>query len=132
MSYEARLKSPRRSRDKFSAVGTLTNSESLYIGRRSPATTYWVHGLIDEVRVSKSARSADWIRASHACVADAFMQFGPVLINTDLDGDHQVTFADLATLLNYWLQRGDDLPADFFPDGQINLQDFAITAQYWQ
>jgi biopolymer transport protein ExbB len=36
-----------------------------------------LQGILDEVRVSRVARSAEWIRLQHASMTDALMTFGP-------------------------------------------------------
>lgn len=36
-----------------------------------------LHGLLDEVRVSRIARSTAWIRLQHAAMSDALVTFGP-------------------------------------------------------
>ena len=48
-----------------------TNDEDMTIGRRGDATEAF-DGIIDEVRVSNVARSADWIAAQHLSMSDTF------------------------------------------------------------
>jgi len=47
-----------------------------YIGRTSASASYDWNGLIDEVRISSSARSAAWIKASHESEIDDLLDFG--------------------------------------------------------
>jgi hypothetical protein len=52
----------------------LTSNASLYIG--SVGTEDYFDGLIDEVRVSAIARSANWIAAQHKSMTDTFATYG--------------------------------------------------------
>lgn len=47
------------------------------IGRHALYDNLFFDGAIDEVRVSRTARSANWIRAQHASMVDAFVTIGP-------------------------------------------------------
>jgi len=53
----------------------------------------------------------------------------------DYDDDGQVSFNDLAFLLDYWLETCTSdvncIEADFTSNGTINFADFAICAQQW-
>ncbi len=48
-----------------SSVGSTDNSEALVIGRQTSVGGIYLDGIIDEVRVSNKARSADWITTSY-------------------------------------------------------------------
>ncbi|NQU43547.1 DUF2341 domain-containing protein, partial [bacterium] len=48
----------------LSGLGALDNTEDLLIGRRD-WTLYLFDGMIDELRIEKSARSDDWIKVCH-------------------------------------------------------------------
>lgn len=57
------------------SIGSVDNAFAFDIGR---AGTGVFKGTIDEVRIYPDVRSADWIKAEHANLADdAFLQFGP-------------------------------------------------------
>ncbi len=47
------------------------NSAPLYLGNGNGNSDRVFPGLIDELRISNVARSADWVKATHDCVADA-------------------------------------------------------------
>ena len=64
---------------------TISNLDNLYAGSgplylgNGNATSSAFNGLIDEVRISNVARSADWVKASHDTVAEAsFATYGDV------------------------------------------------------
>ena len=50
---------------------------------------------------------------------------------TDLDHNGYIELPDLADLCEYWLQTGTGMPADFYPDGTVDLQDFSILGLAW-
>jgi hypothetical protein len=54
------------------------NDEDVSIGRYTGGWpgTYDLDGIIDEVRISNVARSADWIKAQYLSMTDAFITFG--------------------------------------------------------
>jgi hypothetical protein len=60
-------------------------SAKLYLGNQtSGRSTEAFNGLIDEVRISKVARSAAWVKAAHDTVADAsFARYSAVRANND-------------------------------------------------
>lgn len=53
-----------------------TNAENAAIGSQDHGSGRHVDGVIDEVRVADTARSADWIRAQHLSMTDAFVTYG--------------------------------------------------------
>jgi hypothetical protein len=60
-------------------LGTLANSRPLRIGEEGdtdPEGGFNFSGTIDEVRLSRTARSNNWIRAQHLSMSDAFISFG--------------------------------------------------------
>lgn len=59
----------------------VTNSQSLTIGRYQAAGEYF-SGTLDEVRVSNTARSADWMRAEFQTSADLFILWPESLTQT--------------------------------------------------
>jgi len=53
------------------------NDEEVFIGKFDfGGGSYDVDGIIDEVRISNVARSADWIKASYLAGTDSFITFG--------------------------------------------------------
>jgi hypothetical protein len=54
------------------------NSENVIIGAEQDGAANWFTGFIDEVRISASARSADWIAAQHQSMTDSFVNYGDV------------------------------------------------------
>jgi hypothetical protein len=83
------------------SVGTLANGQPLGIARESDGTPdYYFDGRVDEVRLSKGARSDAWMRAQHRSMRDAgFVTFGPEaaqccgLVVTELAADPDAGFA---------------------------------------
>ena len=49
----------------------LSNTAALYLGNSHGQAKTPFPGQIDELRISNVARSADWVKATHDCVADA-------------------------------------------------------------
>ena len=67
-------------------VGTVFDGETpLYLGnRQSGNSSNGYNGLVDEVRISRVARSAAWVKASHDTVADdAFARYSSARTNND-------------------------------------------------
>ena len=54
-----------------------TPSSGSHIGSDCDGARLFFDGLIDEVRISGVARSADWIAAQYDSMTDAFVTFGP-------------------------------------------------------
>ena len=66
-------------------------SGPLYIGGWTGAAGF--PGQIDEVRISRVARSADWIKATRDCVTvDGFAEYEPINLNASWD-DYAMKFA---------------------------------------
>ena len=68
------------------ATGTLYSGDApLLLGNRATSNaSNCYNGLIDEVRISRVARSAAWVKASHDTVADgAFARYSAVRANND-------------------------------------------------
>lgn len=55
-------------------TGTGLNASDLDIGRREGSTYF--DGIVDEVRISSTARSAEWIEAQYKSMMDDFISFG--------------------------------------------------------
>ena len=57
-------------------AGVLANATTVLIGRggKDTGTACW-NGLIDEVRITNSALSADWIGAQYAAMSDAMVTY---------------------------------------------------------
>ncbi len=53
-----------------------TNSASCALGSNVDGTSSFFDGLIDEVRVAATARTAEWIAAQYLSMTDAFIAFG--------------------------------------------------------
>lgn len=53
-----------------------TGSQNVGIGHDIGVTGNWMDGVIDEVRISDSARSADWIAAQYLSMTDNFITYG--------------------------------------------------------
>ncbi len=67
-------------------TGTVFDGETpLYLGnRQSGNSSNGYNGLVDEVRISRVARSAAWVKASHDTVADgAFARYSVARTNND-------------------------------------------------
>ncbi|GAH08488.1 unnamed protein product, partial [marine sediment metagenome] len=45
--------------------------------------------------------------------------------------DYIVDYSDMATVAQQWLLEGENLEADLFTDGIVNLPDFAEFASHW-
>ncbi len=66
--------------DSNPGVGSLANARPLRIGEEGdadPEGGFNFAGTIDEVRLSRTARSNNWIRAQHLSMTDAFISFEP-------------------------------------------------------
>ena len=59
--------------DSFGTVTMLPGRSPFYLGD----TNGPIDGTIDEVRISRSARSADWVRAQHRSMTRRFISFSP-------------------------------------------------------
>jgi hypothetical protein len=62
----------------------ISNTNSWVIGSNCNAgcasSSNQYGGIIDEVRVASTARSADWIKAQHLSMTDEFIKWGGVTI----------------------------------------------------
>ncbi|MCB1175291.1 MAG: DUF2341 domain-containing protein [Leptospiraceae bacterium] len=60
-------------------AGSLSNASTVLIGKGAKDTgaNSW-NGLIDEVRISNAAQSADWISAQYASMSDSYLLYGSV------------------------------------------------------
>ena len=70
-------------------TGSIANdNEGIFFGRQG-GTQFPSDGRIDEVRISNTARSADWIAAQYKSMSDTFITFGAEqgLPTLDLDAD---------------------------------------------
>ena len=54
------------------------NVEHVIIGAVQNGMADWFDGVIDEVRISATPRSPDWIAAQHLSMTDAFLYYGPL------------------------------------------------------
>src|SRR5262249_50009351 len=59
-------------------------------------------------------------------IADGYFQLHTTFLTADLNGDCQVSLADLALLLSMFGQTGANLLADINGDGQVSLDDLAL------
>jgi hypothetical protein len=65
--------------DVNGGLGAISNARPLRIGEEAdsdPEGGFNFQGTIDEVRLSKVARTDNWIRAQHLSMTDAFLSFG--------------------------------------------------------
>ncbi|MCP4198121.1 MAG: DUF2341 domain-containing protein [Proteobacteria bacterium] len=53
-----------------------TPAASAHIGANDDGQSSFFDGIIDEVRISRTARSADWIKAQYLSMTDSFVLFG--------------------------------------------------------
>ena len=98
-------------------------SNAAYIGRMETTTANYFPGTIDEVRLSQSARSANWIKASYdnQKPASAFLTTSPVT-TPDLDGDHLTDVWEVAELGAVNVSDGSQ---DADHDGASDLLEYA-------
>jgi len=59
-----------------SAVDDLTTAYVTYIGRRGHSASTLLDGLLDELRLSSVARSAEWVEAENLAITDALLTYG--------------------------------------------------------
>lgn len=57
-------------------VGSITNANPTYIGAQELRARWYLNGIIDEVRISKTARTPAWIKASYESGRDDLLDFG--------------------------------------------------------
>jgi hypothetical protein len=105
-------------------VGSLHSGQTnkAFIGRGENAAAAFFNGVIDEVRLSPVARSADWIRASwdNQKPSAAFITAAPSAV-PDLDGDH---LPDAWEMAHFNSTYGSNADPD--ADGLENLIEFAL------
>lgn len=104
-----------------STFTTYTTAEvNTYIGR---GLTNYFDGLIDEVRISDIARSADWIKAQYLSMTLAFITFGGEyhipLTSSDLGSGVENVPILLATSLASDIGSGLDAGGLFFTAGDV-------------
>ena len=80
-----------------SAGKDVSNTANMGIGSKDDYADDFFNGTIDEVRIIKTARSADWIKASYLSMDDVFITYGSEEIPTsiescDSDGTTKDTF----------------------------------------
>ncbi len=115
----------------ISSMAGLNNSNSLIIGgRMEGVTTSWFAGKVDEIRISSSERSQDWIRATYLSASESFINFGPVITKEDLNENGFVDSFDLSIFGDNWLSSGNRT-CDLNYDDKINFADFAKFAENW-
>ncbi len=59
---------------------SVTPKRTIFVGRiyfSKPQHPTYLHGIIDEVRISSVARSGDWINAQHLSMTDHLLSYGP-------------------------------------------------------
>ena len=75
------------------SCGTITNSPAdLCLGSSNAGATANFVGRIDELRISRTARSADWIKATYECVAKE--DFATFALPGEAGGDEAEVFGD--------------------------------------
>ena len=62
---------------------------------------------------------------------ETFIAFQPAFFVADLNEDGEVNITDLGLLAGAWLNTGTDMDEDFNIDLKIDLEDFAIFADYY-
>ena len=76
--------------ESIGAYGPFEPSTDLLVGclARDGTPSHYFNGRIDELRVSRVARSADWLWTEHRMVADpAFASYAVITPSSDVDGD---------------------------------------------
>lgn len=105
-------------------AGNLPSNQSnrAFIGRTENNDPGFFPGTIDEVRLSSSARSADWVRATYDNLKPnaAFLTASPATV-PDLDGDGMPDAWEMT-----WLATTADSDPDPDADGFTSLMEFAL------
>ncbi len=110
----------------------ITTTNALRIGNRSGVTDRTFDGLIDEVRVSDTDRTAGWIKASYESEVDDLLDFGTEEILTDgnlsMSGNLEVggtsTFNDQIDLVGdgkVWIEFRPELDFDIIKKNAVPL-----------
>lgn len=106
-------------------AGSLRTAQAnaAYIGRMETGTPNFFPGTLDEVRLSQSARSADWIKASYdnQKPASVFLTASPA-VTPDLDGDRLTDAWEVAEL---GAVSASDGSQDADQDGSSDLLEYA-------
>ena len=93
----------------------LTNTAGMGIGSKDGCADDHIKGILDEIRISNTARNADWIQASYLSTKDQFVSFGSEETASclwDYDGDGVVDGYDLWRFLEDYVAgtvNADDL-----------------------
>ena len=61
----------------ISSIGDVTDNLALILGRQRDVANRYFDGKLDEARISDTARSADWVKASYLSMNDEFITFSP-------------------------------------------------------
>ena len=112
-------------------ANTMPNCASdLYLGNLDAAATPSFKGRIDEVRISKVVRSADWIRATHDTIADlgfAVCMFGEVDYGENIENMLLKAATDKANPIDY--VENEPIKFNFRIDGITNTLPLAVRAK---
>jgi hypothetical protein len=102
------------------ASSNFVGNTNIYVGN-SVNSQYWL-GEIDEVRLSNSPRSGDWVKADYKSMTDTFVTFGEeeaptsILdnINTTMTASAWINPSTLDTNSRAIISRGDSPTQDWF------------------
>ena len=112
-------------------ANTMPNCASdLYLGNLDAAATPSFKGKIDEVRISKIVRSADWIRATHDTIADlgfAVCVFGEVDYGENIENMLLKAATDKPNPIDY--EENEPIKFNFRIDGITNTLPLAVRAK---
>jgi hypothetical protein len=95
------------------SFGSVDNSNNLWLGRNLRATDRYYNGLLDEVRISNVARSADWIKADYLSTKNQFINFG--IDSCDSLGVKKDTFDPSDTIYLHSLGLGGYAKSTSYP-----------------
>jgi hypothetical protein len=107
----------------FTGSLTANQTNAAYIGRMETNASNFFPGTIDEVRLSQSARSANWIKAGYdnQKPASVFLTASPA-VTPDLDGDRLTDAWEVAELGAVSMSDGSQ---DADQDGSSDLLEYA-------
>jgi hypothetical protein len=93
-----------RATNPQTAAITSNNLVALGLGNRAydVGTSYDVNGLIDEVRISDTPRSAAWVRASYESGRDDLIDFGPEEAANITNTPSSIDFGPVSENSDYW------------------------------
>ena len=115
----------------YNYANTMPNCASdLYLGNLDAAATPSFKGRIDEVRISKTVRSADWIRATHDTIADlgfAVCVFGEVDYGENIENMLLKAATDKPNPIDY--EENEPIKFNFRIDGITNTLPLAVRAK---